>query len=91
MELANKRITYDVSHYFEDFTIQGEATYSMGGKFMRFNGTVNDAQGVTIGSIFYNVEADENISVQFNVREDLINVLVGVTNDLIEQLKAVEL
>lgn len=90
MELSNKRIVYDVTHDFEDYTIHGEAIYSMTNEFARFNGNVNNSQGVTIGSIFYNIEDDDNINMQFNVKEDLIDSLVGVATDLINQLKNIE-
>lgn len=91
MELANKRIAYDVTHEFGEFTIQGEATYSMTNEFVRFNGNVNDSQDVTIGSVFYNVEdEDNNINVQFNVKGDLMNALIDVTSSLIDELKNVE-
>lgn len=91
MELANKRIAYDVTHEFGEFIIQGEAIYSMTNEFTRFNGNVNDGQGVTIGSVFYNVEdEDNNISVQFNVKGDLMNALIDVTSSLIDELKNIE-
>lgn len=91
MELANKRIAYDVTHEFREFTIQGEAIYSMTNEFTRFNGNVNDGQGVTIGSVFYNVEdEDNNISVQFNVKDELMNTLIDVASRLIDELKNIE-
>lgn len=90
MELSNKRIVYDVTHDFEDYTIYGKAIYSTTNEFARFNGHVNNSQGVAIGSIFYNIEDDNNINMQFNVKEDLIDSLVEVATGLINQLKSIE-
>jgi hypothetical protein len=88
MELTNKRIIYDLLSTVDNFDISGEATFSVGNQFMRFNGNVRDAQGVTFGSIFYSMEDNDNVSVQFsNIKGDLVKDMVNIANAIVEELK----